>query len=333
MSAAALRPDGPLGRTLRAHAASVDPWLRAAAAAGARADDVRAALTDLEPVTPRLVDAADGAADDVEPGTPALLEVVRVTLDLVARGRWRAGLPQRAAVLKVLPALAPWCRALGGAVVAPVVAAAAVVGRRDVLDRWTALLAAAPPPPSAALVRPALLVAAWRCGLVRYRDAALEAAAGLPADVVRALLALPADADVAALLDRHRSDRWWWPGAPAGAGVLSRAGGFTAWGGPWLTPPRAVVAGPTGWGAVADGYRWSVLADVHGSAVVRLAPHTDEPWGAGPERAVPAALPVPWTDEVTGAAPDPHDPALVLVSRAHSYALDVVRLAAADGAA
>ncbi|QGQ19703.1 hypothetical protein GC089_11285 [Cellulomonas sp. JZ18] len=329
MSAAALRRDGPLGRALRVHAASADPWLRAAAAAGARADDVRAALADLEPVTPGLVDAGD----DAEPATSALLDVVRVTLDLVARGRWHAGHPQRAAVLEVLPALTPWCRALGGAVVAPVVAAAAVVGRRGALDRWAALLAAAPPPPSAALVRPALLLAAWRCGLVRYRDAALDAAAGLPADVVRALLALPADADVAAVLDRNRADRWWWPGTSTGAGVVSRAGGFTVWGGPWLTPPRAVAAGPTGWGAVADGYRWSVLADVHGSAVVRLAPDTDEPWGAGPQPAAPAALPVPWTDEVTGAAPDPDDPALVLVSRVHSYALDVVRLAAADGAA
>ncbi|WP_136520453.1 hypothetical protein [Cellulomonas telluris] len=329
MSAARPRPDGPLGRTLRAHTVSVDPWLRAAAAAGARANDVRGALADLERVTAALVEADD----DGQPGTSALLEVVRVTLDLVARGRWRAGHPQRAAVLEVLPALAPWCRALGGAVVAPVVAAAAVVGRRGVLDRWTALLAAAPPPSSAGLVRPALLLAAWRCGLVRYRDAALDAAAGLPAEVVRALLALPEDADVAAVLDRHRADRWWWPGAPTGAGVLSRAGGFTAWGGPWLTPPRAVAAGPTGWGAVADGYRWSVLADVHGAAVVRVAPDTDEPWGAVPPLAAPAALPVPWTDEVTGTAPDPDDPALVLVSRAHSYALDVVRLPAADGAA
>ncbi|QCB94006.1 hypothetical protein [Cellulomonas shaoxiangyii] len=264
------------------------------------------------------------------------LPVVRVTLDLVARGRWAGDHPQRAAVLRALPLLRGWWDAHPDAVVDACVAAAAVVGRRVPVERWAGLVAAAPAPADPVHVRGAMLVAAWRCGLVRYRDAALDAAAHLPAELAGPLLALPGDVDVATVLERHRADRWWWPGAATDPGVVARVGGFLPLGGPWVGLPRAVPGGPSGWLALADGRRWAVVADVHGSAVVALdAELTTEPGPAGDatvparrEPPVPAALPVPWSDTVTGVVPAPAGPAdVVLVSRAHSYALDVVRTA------
>ncbi|MGW6229239.1 hypothetical protein ACWFQT_19225, partial [Cellulosimicrobium cellulans] len=123
-------------------------------------------------------------------------------------------------------------------------------------------------------------VAAWRSGLVRYRDAALAAARSLPAQVARATLSLPvtgADAqtgpaDLRAVLDRHAADPWWWPaspqsdepggtrwvrlpGAPGPARVLGRFGGFRGFGGPWRSP--ALVVGAD---ARHPGVRWVLLS-------------------------------------------------------------------------
>ncbi|MEK8227577.1 hypothetical protein NKG05_17880 [Oerskovia sp. M15] len=79
----------------------------------------------------------------------------------------------------------------------------------------------------AAGIRSALLVAGWRSGLVRYRQAALAAAAALPVAVARAVLELGPDADVAAVLERHAADPWWWPGTPP---AVTRFGGFRGFG-------------------------------------------------------------------------------------------------------
>lgn len=350
-----LDPGSTLGRVLRAHAATVDPWLRAAQGLGAEPAAVRAALADVVPVADALTathpapaddtptDAPptpDGPAPDV-PGADAVLAVVRTTLDLVARGRWHTGRAQRTAVVQVLPALAPWVRAHPTHVVPAVVAAADVVARTGLLDAWSARLSAAPAPDDAAHVRPALLVAAWRTGLVRYRDAALDAAAALPVALAGPLLGVAPD-DVADVLTRHSADRWWWPQVPDGAGVLRRVGGFAAWGGPWVGLPVAVPGGPTGWAVIADGQTWAVVADVHGAGVVPLddldlsaaADAPPRPRGAvgwllaGRAAAPEPALPVPWQDATTGVVPG--GPAtgddVVLVSRAHSYALDVLRV-------
>jgi hypothetical protein len=294
---------------VRAHATTVDPWLREAAAWGVDAATARAALTDLEPVL-----AAVG--DDPRAG----LTIVRATLDLVARGRWHAEAVPRTVVLRVLPRMSSWLRAWPDDVVPAVLAASRGIARAGLLDPWVARVAAADAPERAADVRPALLVAAWRCGLARYRDAALDAASSLPPSVVAALLDVPS-ATVTATLERHRSDRWWWPGRSDEPGVVQRVGGFVGWGGPWVQVPRVAAGGPTGWLAVVDGAVGAVVADVHGSAVVGLADHGEV---TPPERADARTLPVPWVDEVTGVVPG--DQGVVLVARVHSYALDVVRL-------
>uniref|UniRef100_UPI001CB6E77E hypothetical protein n=1 Tax=Actinotalea sp. JY-7885 TaxID=2758576 RepID=UPI001CB6E77E len=87
--------------------------------------------------------------------------------------------------------------------------------------------------------------------------------------------------------------------------------------------------GGPGWLVHADGRRWLVVADVHGVAVVRAG----EIGGEVPAPGVPAAAlagVVPWVDTVTGGAvcPGGTDGAVALVSRAHSYCVDVVRLPA-----
>lgn len=293
---------------VREHAATVDPWLREAAGRGVDVPTARAALTDLEPVLAHVTPRAG-------------LALVRATIGLVARGRWHAGAAPRAVVLHVLPRLAAWLDAWPDEVAPAVLTASRAVTRGGVLDAWTALLAQAPPPASAVHVRPALLVAGWRCGLARYRGAALDAAAPLPPVLAGAVLGVAA-ADVPATLARHREDRWWWPGRDQGPGVVQRVGGFAGWGGPWLGVPRVAAGGPTGWLVLVDGTVGAVVADVHGSAVVGQGEQAQEP--ADPPRPPARSLQVPWADEVTGAVPDATGTVL-LVARAHSCALDVVR--------
>lgn len=297
---------------VRSHAATVDPWLREAAAWGVDAAEARAALTDLDPLV--------GTIDDPD----VTLPLVRATLRLVARGRWHGAAVPRTVVLRVLPRLAAWVRAWPDDVVPAVLAASRDVARAGLLEPWADRLARTPAPGAASAVRPALLVAAWRCGAVRYRSAALAAVGGLPPATAAALLDLPQGA-VAATLARHAEDRWWWPGRPDGPGVVQRVGGFVAWGGPWVQVPRVAAGGPSGWLVLVDGTVGAVVADVHGSTVVGLP---DPPAPAAPPRPDARTLPVPWVDEVTGAVPDERGD-VVLVARAHSCSLDVVRLEAA----
>ena len=89
-----------------------------------------------------------------------------------------------------------------------------------------------------------------------------------------------------------------------------------------------VAGGPTGWVVLSGTTAAAVVADVHGSSFVPLPDAgglaTDPPSDPLPE------LTVPWDDDVTGLALLPALPGgpVALVSRAHSYALDVVRVAA-----
>lgn len=227
---------------------------------------------------------------------------------LVAARRWRVGGPERHAVLDLVPRLGPWLAAAPAVTVTAVVdgarAVGGVPGSRGAVAGWAARVvaaaaaspAAAPGAPAAGTVRGAVLVAAWRSGLVRYRDAALAAARSLPAQVARAALSLPvtgADAqtgpaDLRAVLDRHAADPWWWPaspqsdepggtrwvrlpGAPGPARVLGRFGGFRGFGGPWRSP--ALVVGAD---ARHPGVRWVLLSTGDGPRAGDAAATGDE---------------------------------------------------------
>lgn len=247
------------------------------------ADAVREAAVAADPLALRLGPDAFAATCD------ALVDAVA---RLVAARRWRVGGPERSAVLDLVPRLGPWLAAAPAVTVAAVVDGARAVGggpgsRGDVAGWAARVVAAAEASPAAehgapevGVVRGAVLVAAWRSGLVRYRDAALDAARSLPAPVARAALSLPTtdadartdSADLRAVLDRHAADPWWWPaaaptgepadtrwvrlpGAPGPAQVLGRFGGFRGFGGPWRSP--ALVVGAD---ARHPGLRWVLLS-------------------------------------------------------------------------
>lgn len=172
---------------------------------------------------------------------------------------------------------------------------------------WLALMAACPPPGHAlgagatgaagvvgVSVSPTRLavLAGWRHGAVRLRDAALGVLALSPDTVCPALGAGTRLA--AELAARSRSERWWWPAGPRPARHV--VGGFRGDGGTWLERPRLHSADDQAWYVVADGLLWAIIADVHGAAVV---PAGDAPEGAtvpttdlpGPGAAVLSVLP------------------------------------------
>jgi len=75
--------------------------------------------------------------------------------------------------------------------------------------------------------------------------------------------------DPAALSAACLADRWFWPGMTA---PKRRTGGFLGFGGSWVSPPRLIGATDQAWWLWADDAPWALLADVHGTAAVRLAP-------------------------------------------------------------
>lgn len=302
------------GRYVLSDRAFVDDVLRSATARCGDPEAVRTAAVDLAAV-------ADGLADDGDLDPQVGRALLTAATDLAARGRWRAGTEERTTVLEVVPRAAALVRARPDVVVPLLVASARTVRRSADRAVLAGLLAAAPPTDDVDELRATVLVATWRAGAVRFRSAALAAAARLPAPLAVAALGLTPGTSPDAVLAAHTADPWWWPGRDQTAGVLRRVGGFRGFGGPWLAVPRVSSGAPWGCHVRADGECWAVLADLHGSAVVRLD-STDVP-----ERAAAPTLPVPWDDEVTGWSAAGGDPRVVVVSRRHSYWVDVVRVA------
>jgi hypothetical protein len=328
--------------------------LARAVALGADRDDVAAAVRELRPVVDGLAPALDAA--ELAGVVDAL---VSTATRCVAARRWRPDSAERWAVLALVPQVLPWLRTAPAVTVAALTDAARPVAARGDATGWgrrvsaAAEVAASPtlaapggrsseglaaPGSPATTVRDVVLVAAWRSGLVRYRQAALRAAASLPSPVAAAALDLAPGTDVGAVRERHANDPWWWPGQAAAAShgaapAVSRFGGFRGFGGPWLTLPLVVgpLPGEPGllWAvrtARPQAEDWTLVCDVHGWAVLRAAPGADErPAPGAADRTPPAG--VPWLDDVTGQAstltPSTH---LTLVSREHSYSLDLVRV-------
>lgn len=314
--------------------------LAAARAAGASADALRAALVETGP-------AADHLARTTSDPTrfaamvPVLVDAVA---RLVVRRAWHESSADRWALLGVVPFLPHAMSRSPQATVDAVVQGAGQVARGAELGAWGRRLSAA----DAHLhdddvLRAAAAVAAWRSGFVRLRTAALAAAADLPDAALAQLLDLTEadlvdqEADsVRDVLSRSASDPFSWPGAPR-SGRAGLVGGFRGSGGPWVGVPVVLGAvddpAPT-WRVAADDQVWVVVADVHGSAVLRetadLAPSPTDLDGllaaAAPDPALVEAVVqhLGAHDTVTGASAA--GSGVVLVSRATSYRLDLVRL-------
>lgn len=318
-------PGTPGGRALAEHRVLLNDVLRRAQALGADPAHLLAAVAAAAPVLGSLVEAGHAAQAPAQQVSGAVAAVAEAVADLAARRRWGAGTAPEWALTQVVPAVARWVIARPG-VVRELTTAATPVVRDGAAEQWArrlAAAAAAAPDASADQVRGLVVSAAWRSGLARYRDAALAAAAGLPASLAATVLDLPADA-VGDALARQAADRWAWPGVTwSGVGVLRRVGGFRGLGGPWLELPRVCGSCSDGWLVVADGTVWVVVADVHGSATVRT---TQDPGSVAATQRWRGRLPVPWQDEVTGVATGGDGSRLLAVSRRHSYLVDLVRL-------
>jgi hypothetical protein len=336
----------------------------AARSAGASADALRTALLEMGPGADHLARTM-GDPSAFAAVVPVLVDAVSA---LVVRRAWHESSADRWALLGVVPFLP---RAMGRSpkvTVDVVVQGAGRVARGADLGEWGRRFCAA----DAHLddddaLRAAAAVAAWRSGFVRLRGAALAAAGSLPDAALVRLLGLDSDdsensgaagtrgagaaepgspgsghgtGSPRGVLARSAADPFWWPGAPA-AGRTGQVGGFRGSGGPWVGVPvvlGAVDAATPTWRVAADDQVWVVVADVHGTAVLRESAERSTS-AAELDSLLVAVQPDPALvdavaphlgaqDTVTGAGAT--SAGMVLVSRATSYRLDLVRTDAGE---
>lgn len=120
-------------------------------------------------------------------------------------------------------------------------------------------------------------LAAWRAGLAHAREGALSVACTLPPSLAGTALGLPiaSTRDRDRMIDRLVADRWadplLPPDAPRQLRVVAEIGGFRGLGGPFVRPPRVVMADA---GLVAfDGESaYTVAADRFGATFRRTHP-------------------------------------------------------------
>jgi hypothetical protein len=302
----------------RSHVGDV---LARAQAAGARRADLHRALQGVGVML-------DGVATAGLPAgrlDPLAEEVLARAAARVSARRWHPHDPTTTVLLDWVPRLAPALGPDPAAALSDLITA--VTRLRGTVDavRWRDLVGTAMAGATEAThLRGAVTVAAWRCGAVQWRSAALGAAADLPESVLGGAARLrpggaagsPWDAPVAAdadpwdVLARNAQDPWWWPGLTG----PWRIGGFRGFGGPWVRIPELLGGDGLRWwvrteSAPNDGaagtddiepahsqadlppYRyWEVRADIHGSrAVPRPAPADgDRPAWAAPSPSGPA---------------------------------------------
>jgi hypothetical protein len=177
------------------------------------------------------------------------------------------------------------------------------------------------------------MLAAWRAGMPHYRGGAIAAAKTLRAELVGGILDVPAGS-AGAILDRMLADPWLTPSAatdslqPAALRLVGVVGAFRGFGGEFVRPPTAFVAGG-GSIFIADGdATFRLICDCFGRRLIRddRPDRTDLPagdirvspdgvvqWGAGR-----ASFP-PWAGDVSGFACDGHTIAVTLRTSHHVY--------------
>ena len=202
-------------------------------------------------------------------------------------------------------------------VVPLLVASARTVERSADPALLAALLAAAPPTHDVDHLRATVLVATWRAGAVRFRAAALRAAAGLPATAGgRRARAAPGHAAGRRPRRAHAVTRGGGRArrrasgccgaSAASAGSAARGSRCRASRPAQPRPAWGATSGPTG----SAGPCWPTSTGARSCGSTR----TDVQ-----QRAPAPHLPVPWDDEVTGWSAAGGDPRVVVVSRRHSY--------------
>lgn len=110
-------------------------------------------------------------------------------------------------------------------------------------------------------------VAAWACGLVQYRDSALERVATLDATLLAAVLDIAPEAIDSAMRERLARERWYRPDREDTLPrVAGRLGDFVGFGGRFAQPPLAVAQGSR-IVLLSAGQGFEVWADAYGSAL------------------------------------------------------------------
>jgi len=279
--------DGPLAVFLAQHRAVLNARFAQARHTLPQLDG-QVFLQHLRETLAPIADAV--AAEASEQFEPALFALYDLSLDLVGK-QLLGPMARRQVVNEGWQSLLPRVPQLLGA--EPVRVAGAVTNALYNLSRhpsarpaeWLGrMIRLAPACESAVPFLACGQVAAWLAGLARYRESALDVAAGLPPRLAAFVLGLehelPAE-PLANLLDMLREDPWRTPEAaladlikpgerPRSLDIVAQAGAFRGLGGEFLAPPR--VSAHDGRLYVTDGTGdWLLAADVFGTDFIRCA--------------------------------------------------------------
>ena len=114
------------------------------------------------------------------------------------------------------------------------------------------------------------VILAWRLGMAHYRDGAIAALEKMPDNLVFGLLAADSKIGKSALLQAMR-DPWWNPSQPGTQRSLSiarRVGGFSGFGGPFVTPPEVIAVNGVLYAFDLETC-WVLFSDCYGSSFKR----------------------------------------------------------------
>lgn len=269
----------------------VNPAVAALTAEGVPTTAVTTALRSVGPAFETHCARLPPAAQDAWAAALAL-----AVLQALAARQWSPRTVVPWTVTELLPRLATQVHD-PGPLVPDLVHAATQVWRCGDAGLWGRLLIASVSPGSGGAgplspeaIRDAGVVAAWRAGHVRLRDAAHRVGATLPPAVLARAVDLvdPTLATDAMAANAEDPVSWLPDERPSASGdvALRTIGGFAGFGGAFHSPPVVEPVAPPGGDGVhwrlRDGATpWELTADVHGHWLVRA---TDPSDGGGGSR-------------------------------------------------